>query len=66
MQIATVPHILLDIFVWTGQWCSLQIVSYFIVIQVPEGLEASLRLMVPGELAVVNSVSKYAYDKFPR
>ncbi|CAM6034964.1 unnamed protein product [Sphagnum compactum] len=33
---------------------------------VPEGLEASLRLMLPGELALINSVSKYAYDKFPR
>ncbi|XP_024390652.1 peptidyl-prolyl cis-trans isomerase PASTICCINO1 isoform X1 [Physcomitrium patens] len=33
---------------------------------VPEGLEASLRLMLPGELALINSVSKYAYDKFQR
>ncbi|KAG0618714.1 hypothetical protein M758_4G087100 [Ceratodon purpureus] len=33
---------------------------------VPEGLEASLRLMLPGELALINSVSKYAYDNFPR
>lgn len=36
------------------------------LLQVPEGLEASLRLMLPGELAIVNSVSKYAYDNFPR
>lgn len=33
---------------------------------VPEGLEASVRLMLPGELALINSASKYAYDKFPR
>ena len=35
-------------------------------VQVPEGLESSIRLMLPGERAVVHSSAKYAYDKFPR
>ncbi|KAL2610005.1 hypothetical protein R1flu_028578 [Riccia fluitans] len=33
---------------------------------VPEGLEMSVRLMLPGEISVITSTSKYAYDKFPR
>ncbi|CAM6085286.1 unnamed protein product [Calypogeia fissa] len=33
---------------------------------VPEGLEMSVRLMLPGEISLVNSTSTYAYDKFAR
>lgn len=33
---------------------------------VPEGLEMCVKLMLPGELALVTSTSEYAYDKFPR
>ncbi|KAJ7558926.1 hypothetical protein O6H91_04G061800 [Diphasiastrum complanatum] len=34
--------------------------------KVPEGLEMCVKLMLPGELALVSSVSGFAYDKFPR
>ncbi|KAJ7558929.1 hypothetical protein O6H91_04G061800 [Diphasiastrum complanatum] len=34
--------------------------------RVPEGLEMCVKLMLPGELALVSSVSGFAYDKFPR
>ncbi|QCE05386.1 F-binding protein 4/5 [Vigna unguiculata] len=39
-----------------------------IVIQilVPEGFEMSVRLMLPGEIALVTCPPDYAYDKFPR
>ncbi|PSS32648.1 Peptidyl-prolyl cis-trans isomerase [Actinidia chinensis var. chinensis] len=33
---------------------------------VPEGLEMCVRLMLPGEMALVTSPLDYAYDKFPR
>lgn len=33
---------------------------------VPEGFEMSVRLMLPGELALVTCPPDYAYDKFPR
>ncbi|KAK6943040.1 Tetratricopeptide repeat 2 [Dillenia turbinata] len=33
---------------------------------VPEGLEMSVRLMLPGEIALVTCPPDYAYDKFPR
>ncbi|XP_059667886.1 peptidyl-prolyl cis-trans isomerase PASTICCINO1 isoform X2 [Cornus florida] len=33
---------------------------------VPEGLEMCVRLMLPGELALVTCPPDYAYDKFPR
>ncbi|KAM7263338.1 hypothetical protein ACFE04_001021 [Oxalis oulophora] len=33
---------------------------------VPEGFEMCVRLMLPGELAVVTCPPDYAYDKFPR
>lgn len=33
---------------------------------VPEGLEMCVKLMLPGEIALVTSTSEYAYDKFPR
>ncbi|KAL3678473.1 hypothetical protein R1sor_021429 [Riccia sorocarpa] len=32
----------------------------------PEGLEMSVRLMLPGEISVITSTSQYAYDNFPR
>ncbi|CAI7895936.1 unnamed protein product [Closterium sp. NIES-53] len=31
-----------------------------------EGLEASIRLMLPGEVALVSSTAQFAYDSFPR
>eukprot|EP00268_Persea_americana_P025742 TRINITY_DN2509_c0_g1_i1.p1 TRINITY_DN2509_c0_g1~~TRINITY_DN2509_c0_g1_i1.p1 ORF type:complete len:628 (-),score=137.29 TRINITY_DN2509_c0_g1_i1:676-2559(-) len=33
---------------------------------VPEGLEMCVRLMLPGEIALVTCPPDYAYDKFPR
>lgn len=33
---------------------------------VPEGFEMSVRLMLPGEIALVTCPPDYAYDKFPR
>ncbi|KAG9138639.1 hypothetical protein Leryth_020479 [Lithospermum erythrorhizon] len=33
---------------------------------VPEGFEMSVRLMLPGEIALVSCPPDYAYDKFPR
>ncbi|KAL2929260.1 Peptidyl-prolyl cis-trans isomerase PASTICCINO1, partial [Bienertia sinuspersici] len=33
---------------------------------VPEGFEMSVRLMLPGEIAIVTCPPDYAYDKFPR
>lgn len=33
---------------------------------VPEGFEMSVRLMLPGEVALVTCPPDYAYDKFPR
>ncbi|XP_010269697.1 PREDICTED: peptidyl-prolyl cis-trans isomerase PASTICCINO1 [Nelumbo nucifera] len=33
---------------------------------VPEGLEMCVRLMLPGEMALVTCPPDYAYDKFPR
>lgn len=33
---------------------------------VPEGFEMSVRLMLPGEVALVSCPPDYAYDKFPR
>eukprot|EP00250_Pteridium_aquilinum_P000485 c10528_g1_i1 orf=155-1990(-) len=33
---------------------------------VPEGLEMCVKLMLPGEIALVSSTSEYAYDKFTR
>uniref|UniRef100_A0A7N0VHY8 peptidylprolyl isomerase n=1 Tax=Kalanchoe fedtschenkoi TaxID=63787 RepID=A0A7N0VHY8_KALFE len=33
---------------------------------VPEGFEMCVRLMLPGELAIVTCPPDYAYDKFPR
>eukprot|EP00246_Nothoceros_aenigmaticus_P002994 TRINITY_DN13922_c0_g2_i1.p1 TRINITY_DN13922_c0_g2~~TRINITY_DN13922_c0_g2_i1.p1 ORF type:complete len:199 (-),score=43.41 TRINITY_DN13922_c0_g2_i1:53-619(-) len=33
---------------------------------VPEGLEASCRLMLPGEVAQINCQPQYGYDTFPR
>ncbi|CAL1356551.1 unnamed protein product [Linum trigynum] len=33
---------------------------------VPEGFEMSVRLMLPGELALVTCPPDYAYDRFPR
>ncbi|KAK7355216.1 hypothetical protein VNO80_14465 [Phaseolus coccineus] len=33
---------------------------------VPEGFEMSVRLMLPGEIALVRCPPDYAYDKFPR
>ncbi|KAJ8753849.1 hypothetical protein K2173_000103 [Erythroxylum novogranatense] len=33
---------------------------------VPEGFEMAVRLMLPGEIALVTSPPDYAYDKFPR
>ncbi|XP_072997511.1 peptidyl-prolyl cis-trans isomerase PASTICCINO1 [Typha latifolia] len=33
---------------------------------VPEGLEMCVRLMLPGEVAIVTCPPDYAYDKFPR
>ncbi|KAI5078705.1 hypothetical protein GOP47_0006376 [Adiantum capillus-veneris] len=33
---------------------------------VPEGLEMCVKLMLPGEIALVSSTSEYAYDKFKR
>ncbi|XP_042460200.1 peptidyl-prolyl cis-trans isomerase PASTICCINO1-like [Zingiber officinale] len=35
-------------------------------LQVPEGLEMCVRLMLPGEIALVTSPPDYAYDKFSR
>lgn len=32
----------------------------------PEGLEMCVRLMLPGEIALVKCPPDYAYDKFPR
>lgn len=34
--------------------------------QVPEGFELCVRLMLPGEMALVTCPPDYAYDKFPR
>ncbi|CAI5468444.1 unnamed protein product [Closterium sp. Yama58-4] len=34
--------------------------------RLPEALEASIRLMLPGEVALVSSTAQYAYDSFPR
>lgn len=34
--------------------------------RVPEGFEMSVRLMLPGEIALVTCPPDYAYDKFPR
>lgn len=36
------------------------------VCQVPEGFEMCVRLMLPGEIALVTCPPDYAYDKFPR
>ncbi|XP_027334699.1 peptidyl-prolyl cis-trans isomerase PASTICCINO1 isoform X2 [Abrus precatorius] len=33
---------------------------------VPEGFEMSVRLMLPGEIALITCPPDYAYDKFPR
>ncbi|XP_024532699.1 peptidyl-prolyl cis-trans isomerase PASTICCINO1 [Selaginella moellendorffii] len=33
---------------------------------VPEGLEICIKLMLPGELALITCSPEYAYDKFPR
>jgi hypothetical protein len=35
-------------------------------LQVPEGFELCVRLMLPGEMAIVTCPPDYAYDKFPR
>lgn len=34
--------------------------------KVPEGFEMCVRLMLPGEIALVTCPPDYAYDKFPR
>ncbi|GJP61084.1 hypothetical protein CLOP_g18290 [Closterium sp. NIES-67] len=34
--------------------------------RLPEALEASIRLMLPGEVALVSSTAQYAYESFPR
>ncbi|CAI7916258.1 unnamed protein product, partial [Closterium sp. NIES-54] len=34
--------------------------------QLPEALEASIRLMLPGEVALVSSTAQFAFDSFPR
>ncbi|KAK2433170.1 FKBP-type peptidyl-prolyl cis-trans isomerase family protein [Trifolium repens] len=34
--------------------------------RVPEGFELCVRLMLPGEMALVTCPPDYAYDKFPR
>lgn len=38
----------------------------FLSVQVPEGFELCVRLMLPGEMALVTCPPDYAYDKFPR
>mgnify|MGYP002776852506 CR=1 FL=1 len=42
------------------------LIDIICILQVPEGLEMCVKLMLPGEVAMVTSTSQYAYDKFPR
>lgn len=46
--------------------CALDLVNFYFSLQVPEGFEMCVRLMLPGEIALVTCPPDYAYDKFSR
>ncbi|KAH9605321.1 hypothetical protein KSS87_022449 [Heliosperma pusillum] len=51
-------------FCWEVTFISHTFISHTVI--VPEGFEMCVRLMLPGEIALVTCPPDYAYDKFPR